>query len=127
MKSFRRVAAVVTLAAASLLSLAGCTDWERTTYETLAISQSIIDTAQDEYTVGTIPQTTCANTIINGAKNVQSLAVHEFAHYKQLKDAKADTEASTALISQYILELPELVTQVKTLTADPTASCGGAK
>lgn len=122
MKLFRK-SAVLVLSVAALLTT-GCNNFERTTFQTLAASQPVIDKAQDDYEARKIPKTQCAFAVINDAKAVQTSAVNGMIVYEQLKATDKDLTAQTAQVAAIIVTLPPLVVKVKALYTNP-AACGG--
>jgi len=123
MKLFRKTA-VLLLSVSSLLAT-GCNGFERTTFQTLAASQPVIDQAQADYEARKIPKTQCAFAIINDAKAVQTSAVNGMIVYEQLKATDKDLTAQTAQVASIIVTLPPLVVKVKSLYTNP-AACGGS-
>lgn len=114
----------VTLA---LLAVAGCTNWERQTYQTLAASQATINQAQADYEGGTaIPHNQAAYTTINTAKTAQTAAVNQMVAYEQLKATGAPASALTAAEAQVetaLTQLPAIIAEIKALyTTTPTVA-----
>lgn len=105
------------------LCVTGCTDFERSTFQTLSTSKAVIDTAQADYEARTLPHNTCSFTIINDAKAAQTTAVNAMVIYEEEKAAKADLTAQTAVVTSTLLQLPALIVQVKGLYSNP--NCGG--
>ena len=103
----------------------GCTDFERSSFQTLSASKAVIDTAQADYEARTIPHNTCSYTIINDAKAIQVSAVNAMVVYENEKAAKADLTAQTQVVTDTLLKLPLVIAQVKTLYSNP--NCGGSK
>lgn len=111
--------AIVAILMLVTVGMVGCTNWERTTFQTLSTSKATIDKAQADYEVGTvIPHNQAAFTAITAAKMAQTLAVNHMVTYEQLKAtgasssalAEAQTQTTTALA-----ELPALIIQIKAL------------
>jgi PBP1b-binding outer membrane lipoprotein LpoB len=117
----KRILALAILA----LCVTGCTDFERSTFQTLSASKAVIDTAQADYEARTIPHNTCSYTIINDAKAVQISAVNSMVVYENEKAAKVDLTAQTQVVTDTLLKLPPVIAQVKTLYSNP--NCGGSK
>lgn len=116
---------MLTLAALTMCAVVGCTNWERTTYQTLAASQATINQAQTDYQSGTIKQTTAAYTAINTAKAAQTTAVNAFVMYEEAKAAGGTTASLTALqtdVGVALANLPTIIADVKALY-----SAGGGK
>ena len=104
------------LLAVCLLTI-GCTNFERNTFNSLAASKAVIDTAQKDYTVGKIVETPCTYALINDAKAAQTTAVNAMLVYETAKTS--DNEATVTLA---IADILPLVAEVKTLYTNP-ASC----
>lgn len=109
------------LALLPAVALAGCTNWERATFQTLAASQATINQAQTDYEAGSaIPHNQAAYTVITAAKLAHNTAVNHMVVYEQLKatgasaDALAEAENQTTAA---VAELPGLITQIKALYA----------
>jgi len=94
------------------LLLAGCSDWERTTFQTLSASKATIDGAQAAYEARTIPHNQCAYNIINKAKAAQTLAVDAMMTYETTKTGTAQSvvEADLAQLSPIVASIGTLGT-----------------
>lgn len=107
----------------------GCTNWEQTTYKTLAASQAVLNQAQFDYevsasqpcaavTVPCLPHTSGVYKTINEAKAAQKTAVDAFVAYEEAK-AQGGTSASlTALQADTVTALnalPGIIADVKAL------------
>lgn len=105
--------------ALALLATAGCTNWERTTFQALSASKATIDQAQADYEAGTaIPHSQAAFNAINLAKQAQTTAVNQMVAYEQLKATGATPAALTIAQSQVaaaLADLPALITSIKAL------------
>lgn len=110
-----------------LLIAAGCNSWERTTFQTLASTQAVLDTVHNDYENGTIPKTNCAYELINDAVAADTVAVNAMVVYEQLKAKKGDLQAQEAAVASDLVALAPLVVKIESLIANPTAACGGAK
>lgn len=110
---------LVALFAGTLLS--GCSNFERDTFNTLATSKSVIDTAQDAYVAKTIPQNACTFAVINDAKAAQTVAVNSMLVYETEKAAGKDLSAQTSAITEDLAQILPLVAQIKTLYTNPSA------
>lgn len=108
---------------ALVLCLAGCTDFERTSFQTLSASKAVIDEAQADYESSKIPHNSCSYTVINDAKAIQTAAVNAMEVYEEQKAAGNDLTAQTAVVTTELLTLPAIVVQVKSLYSTP--DCGG--
>lgn len=102
--------------------LTGCTDFERTSFNTLSASQAVINQAQVDYEAKTIPQSACAYAVVNDAKAAQTAAVDAMLIYEQQKAAGTNLTAQTATVAADLLELPVLVADIKNLYVNP-AGC----
>jgi hypothetical protein len=110
-----------------LLAVLGCNTWERNTFNTLAASKAVIDTAQSDYEAKTIPETKCAYAIINDGKAAQTAAVNGMLTYEGLKASKGNVTAQEAVVTSELLALAPLVIQVQSLISNPATACGGTK
>lgn len=97
-----------------LLCVVGCSDWERTTFQTLSASKATIDGAQSAYEARTIPHTACVYGVINKAKAAQTLAVDAMMTYET---AKASTGATAAqnVVTADLAQLAPIVASIGTL------------
>lgn len=106
------------------VSLAGCTDFERKTYQTLAASKAVIDQAQDDYESGKIAKTQAAYNAINHAKDAQAAAVQSFKEYETLKlvvKSGGNLPEKQQAVSDALAQLGPLVATVKQLYTTKTA------
>jgi hypothetical protein len=103
------------------LILCGCTNFERDTFNSLAASKAVIDTAQADYTAKTIPETACTYAVINDAKAAQTVAVNSMLIYEQEKAAGSNLSAQEAAVTVDLAEIIPLVAQIKTLYTNPSA------
>jgi hypothetical protein len=102
------------------MCMAGCSDWERSTYQTLSATHAVINQAQADYEARTIPRTAGAYAAINEAKAVQTAAVEAMATYESAKYAAAGKDALTAqqnAVTAILLQLPPLIAAIKNLYA----------
>lgn len=106
--------------ALSILLLAGCSSWERTTFQTLSASKASIDTAQNDYEARTIPHTQCAFDLITKAKATQTLAVDAMMSYETAKGTSAATAAENVVAAD-LSQLAPIVASISTLG---TSTCG---
>jgi hypothetical protein len=110
--------AISAILALAVIGIAGCTNWERASFQTLAASQATINQAQADYESGAIKQTTAAYTAINSAKASQVLAVNAMAAYEEAKAAGGTTASLAALQTDAtvaLANLPTLIANVKAL------------
>jgi hypothetical protein len=113
----KRVTILASLTLA-LLAVVGCTDWERTAFQTLAASKATIDQAQVDYEAGTIPKTAVSYKAINSAKDAQTLAVNAMVTYENLKAAGISGDKLTMAQNQVVVDLasiPSLIIDIKAL------------
>jgi hypothetical protein len=110
----------------------GCSNWEKTTYRTLATTQAAINASQAAYEVsnGTtcakvttgeacIEHTQTAYTVINSAKVAQTTAVNQLLAYEELKAAGSTTPAALQAAQNQAVEalnqLPVLISSITSL------------
>ena len=110
-----------------LLMVTGCTDWERTTFQSLAASQAVINEAQADYETGCtidvhpqgcIPHNATAYKAINEAKALQVTAVQSMESYETIKAAKGSKDAlqaQEAIVAASLLQIAPLIASVKGL------------
>lgn len=110
------IAAVLALVA---IGLSGCSNWERTTFQTLATSQAVINQAQADYEGGiAIPHNTAAYTAINTAKNAQTTVVNLMVTYEEVKAAggtAANLSSAQNDVTIALTNLPTIIANVKAL------------
>jgi hypothetical protein len=123
---------ILSLTAALLVTLCivGCTNWERTTFNTLASSDAAINAAQAAYevsatapcppqsTIACLPHSKAVYTAINKAKAAQTLAVNSMVTYEEVKAANTGTTALNAAqadVNAALAQLPTLIANVKAL------------
>jgi hypothetical protein len=103
----------------ALMVMAGCSNWERSTYQSLAASQATINQVQADYETGTaIAHNASAYKAINSAKAAQTLAVNTFVAYEEVKAAGGTTASLTALetdVTVALAKLPTVIADVKAL------------
>lgn len=117
----KRVLALVATIVIPILS--ACNTWERTTFQTLATSKAVLDTAQADYEASTIPKNGCAYSVINDGKAAQTSAVNAMVTYEQLKAAKGDVTAQEAIVVSDLAALAPIVIKVQSLISNPAAAC----
>lgn len=117
----------ITAALTLCLCLAGCTSFERSTFQTLSASKAVLDQAQTDYEAGTpIPHNQCAYALINDGKAAQTVAVDAMLVYEGEKAAGKDLTSQTTVITADLLSLAPIVVKVQSLIVNP-ASCAGVK
>ena len=94
----RHIAVIATLAL--LCSLAGCSNWERNTFDTLSGAKSVIDQAANDYNAGKLPKTQQTHDVIEKAQQVKDAAVLAFKAYWDEKSAVQQAQASGQLDSK---------------------------
>lgn len=100
------------------ISLAGCSDFERRAYQTLAASKAVVDQAQADYESGKIAKTQTAYDAINKAKDAQTAAVKVFQDYETAKliiKSGGDLSAQQQAVADAIAELGPTIAAVKNL------------
>jgi hypothetical protein len=100
------------------ISLAGCNDFERRTFQTLSASKTVIDQAQTDYEASKLPKTQPSYDAINKAKDAQAAAVKAFQGYENVKlyvKSGGDLPAQELAVSQALTQLGPLVAAVKQL------------
>lgn len=114
------------LAAPLILTLAACTNWERTTFQTLSASQATINQAQDDYEAGvSIPKTRIAYDAINTAKLAQTNAVEAMITYENLKATGASKDSLTkaqVAVTTALAVIPADIVALKALYSNKGAS-----
>jgi hypothetical protein len=113
-----------------LISLTGCSTWERATFQTLATAQATLNAAQAAYevsasapcpangTVACLPHTTAVYDTITKAKTADVLAVNSMVTYEEAKAASAGTTglaAAEADVNVAVGNLTTLIGDVKAL------------
>src|ERR1700760_3006426 len=127
--------------------LLGCvSSWDQSTYASLAAGKSLIDCAVAGYnhfdadiksscaadpqdaafdpTIFYLPQTHDAQQAVEKARAIQVAAVEAFSAYavaKVAKDPAATVQAKQAAVSAYLVQLPTLLSAVRTLMGKSTA------
>ena len=107
------------------LALAGCTNWERTTFNTLSTSKATLDTLQADYEAGCpatpvigtpcLPHNTLAYNAITKAKDADTLAVNAMVVYEEEKAAGTDLTQQQQIVTTELAELPALIADVQAL------------
>ncbi len=112
-------------------AIAGCTTWERTTFQTLSAAQLTLNTAQAAYEVSAsgpcpaggaaacLPHTAAVQTTITKAKAADVLAVNAMVTYEEAKAASAGTSGLTAAevaVDAAVANLGTLIGDVEALS-----------
>lgn len=122
---FRNVAVVMLL-----FLVAGCTSWERSTFQTLSAAKAVINQGKADYISGAIPVNKCSQAILNQATAADTLAVQGFDVYEQEKKAassKTALAAQQAVVQGLLTDLAPLISDVALLKSNPIAACAGVK
>jgi len=101
-----------------ILLAAACTSWEQTTYQTLAASKAVIDTAGTQYNAGQLPQTQAVLTLITKARLAQTTAVDAFKQYLFIKAAGATSTnlaAQQAAVTNAVAQVAAVIVDIKAL------------
>jgi len=115
--------ALCTAAAAMIVYLCvGCNQFERDTYNTLAVSKAVIDKAGQQYNSGEIPQTACIQGLIINGRKAQQLGADDLLTYHNIVAAKGDPSAIEAAVIGDIATLTTNVTAIKSISA--SKPCG---
>lgn len=112
---FRALA--VTMGLLIIFPLAGCSSWERTTFQTLSATKKVIDQAQADYEAGVIPKTAQAKSLIESAKKAQITAVDAMLKYEVVKADKAAGASEQQVVIEALSMIPQLVIEIKALYA----------
>ena len=110
------------LLALLLLVPIGCAKFDRATFNTLSISNSVLKTAQVDYETGKLPHNTCVYNLINKGKTAQGIAESAFLEEYQLEQAKGDVTAIQGEVAADIASIAPIVAAIQTLYKNPT--CG---
>jgi hypothetical protein len=105
-----------------VLLAAGCSNFERTTFQSLSASKVVIDQAQADYESGTLPHTTCVYTLVNSAKAAQTLGVNAMLDYESAKAANGNLAVAEASVVTDLGSIATDITAVKVLYTNP--KCG---
>lgn len=93
-------------------------NWERTTFQSLAASKAVIDQAQADYEGGTLPHSKLVYDTVNEAKAAQVAAVQSMSTYEALKangSPAANLNAAQTDVATALAKLPALIGAVKGL------------
>jgi len=102
--------------------LFGCAKFDRNTFNTLAISNSVLTTAQADYESGKLPHTACVNALITKGKMAQQVAETAFLNEWTTEQAKGDATALQIAVAGDIDAIAPIVTSIQSLYKNPT--CG---
>lgn len=107
-----------------LLCLVGCpsTSFDRATFDTLAVSNSVLKTAQADYEKGTLPHNACVYNLITKGKTAQAVAATAFQAYYDAEQAKADVTQLEATLVSDLAVIPPIVADIQTLYKTPTCT-----
>ncbi len=110
------------LTLALILPLAGCSDWERTAFQTLSASKSVIDVAAKDYEARTLPHTTCVKDLIEKARAADSDAVRAMGVYEVVKHSTGASAATEQAVDEALFDLAPVVASIQTLSTKPCYS-----
>jgi hypothetical protein len=108
--------------ACAMLAIAGCSSFERASFQTLSGAKAVLDQAQTDYTAGKIKPTPCAYALINDGKAAQTVGVKALEAYDVVYEAKGDTTQVEAAVVADLATLASTVVEVKALYTNP-AGC----
>ena len=92
-QTMKRLALCLLLA----LPLAGCAKFDRATFNTLAVTNSVLETAQQDYESGKLPHNACVYNLINRGKTAQGAAQKAFLdEWTTEEQAKGDVAATAS-------------------------------
>lgn len=101
-----------------ILAGASCSNWERTTFQSLSTSKAVLDQAQIDYEQGTIPHNETSYMTITQAKATQASAVNALVVYESLKGQGASSTTAAqaqSSVNALVAQLPPLIASVKGL------------
>ncbi len=101
-----------------LFTVAGCSNWERQTFQALSASKAVIDQAQADYETGKLPHSQLTYDAVNKAKAAQTSAVEGMITFEQLKATNATAGALAKAqgdVAVILADLPGLITAIKSL------------
>jgi hypothetical protein len=99
----------------------GCNTWERNTFNTLAATKAVIDTARADYTAGKIPNNACTYAVLNDATAADKAAVDAMIVYEELKAKNGNLNDQIATVTDNLAGLAPLVAQLQALYTNPAA------
>jgi hypothetical protein len=103
-----------------LMFLLGCAKYDRQVFNTLSVSNSVLETAQVDYESGKLPRNACVYNLINKGKTAQGIAEAAFLDEWQTEQAKGDTSALQLQVADDIASIAPIVTAIQTLYKNPT-------
>jgi len=111
----------ITILAIATVTLAGCpqTSFDRTTFNTLAVSNSVLKTAQIDYETGTLPHTACVRDLITSGKEAQGVAESAFLDYYHTEEAKGDVTNLQAAVITDLAAIAPTIAAIKTIYTNP--------
>jgi hypothetical protein len=101
-----------------VLLSAACSNWEHTTYQALAASKASIDLAGSDYNAGRLPKTLPVKSIIERARQAQTVAVHAFEVYavgKVVGDPNASLEQKRQAVVTAAAQVVGIVAEIQNL------------
>jgi len=120
----KRLSLSISSALLCVLAL-GCNSFERTTYQTLAAAQSVVNVAQQDYKAGKLPQNKCVYALINSATAADALAVNAMVVYEQEKASGGSLAAQQDIVAGELADLGPIIVQVQSLYTANTSTCKG--
>jgi len=120
---------IVLAGALSIATIAaiGCTDFERTAFQSLSGSKAVLDTAQQDYEpapvgTGKLPHNACVYALINDGKAAQTAAVDQLQVYDVALKAGQSTAAAETTITAELATIAVDVGKVKALYSNPSCT-----
>lgn len=110
--------AIAALISILMLGSTGCQSFERTTFQSLAASQSLVNGAYEAYEARTITRTQTAHDLVEKARAAQTAAVQAMVTYEQIKFAKGTQsalDAQAAIVATALQALPAIIADIKAL------------
>jgi len=104
-----------------LLPMVGCAKFDRATFNTLSVSNAVLETAQQDYENGKLPHNACVYKLINSGKQAQGIAETAFLDEWQTEQAKGDVTALQAQVAADLASVAQIVASIQTIYKTPTA------
>ena len=101
-----------------VIGVIGCNDFERTTYQTLSASKTVVDQVAADYNAKKIPTTEAAFKAVTALRAAQTTAVNAMIEYETIKAAKGSASALAAqqqIVTSALAALPPLIASAKAL------------
>jgi hypothetical protein len=100
--------------------LFGCSQFERTAFNTLSSSQAVIAQARKDYISGTIKNTTCTDALITDATSAHDAAVTALEVYAAEQAAGSNLSAQEVTVTADVASVVAIVAEVKAVYSNPT-------